>query len=632
MAVTMAVTMTLKDAFTPTARRISSAVRSLSGNLNTLGSQASARSIDSSGIQAIGREAEEAREEVDDLGDALEDAGREASNLGGGSGGGVTSLISKFKGAALAAGGIAIALKAAQDVIPALAKLSDEITSSDARLGLVTDDVDALKGKLMDVASASRASYMDTADMFTRLANNAGDAFNNDQNEILAFTEQISKMMAIAGVSGQEASASMTQLTQALASGTLRGDELNSIMEQAPIITKTIADSLGVSTGEIRQLASEGKITAEIVKNAILGAANETNAAFDKMPVTWSQATTKMKNIGLMALTPLLQGISKLADFVGNHMQTLMQWGSTLSGMLSKVTENLSKHSAMFAAIGTAVGKVVTLAINGLSAIFSIYSAEIDFILTGVEKVVSAVAGGINVAIVVATSLFQTIRTGVSTSWQSIKNLGSNIKTLAEQVKNALLYALYSVTAKLEEFTNKLKGLLGMSVDTSTYDSYVAKAQSARTAMTSASYKPVGATWSSDLSKSKIKAAYAEGSDLNRFLKSSSTDTSMSINTGAYGNTALSASGDALADSAATTAQNTGRINSTLSDLKESISEITEMMERQIVNSFTSTQVNIDMSGMVNKLESDVDVDAFYSEIGTRLMDYVIAGTEGGHM
>lgn len=631
MAVTMAATMTLKDAFTPNARRITAAVRSLSSGLNTLGSQASARSIDSSGIQEIGREAGEAREEVEDLGDALEDAGREASSLGGSGGGGITSLISKFKGAALAAGGIAIALKAAQDIIPALASLSDEITSSDARLSLVSDNVDALKGKLMDVATASRASYLDTANMFTRLANNAGDAFNNDQNEILAFTEQISKMMAIAGVSGSEASASMTQLTQALASGTLRGDELNSIMEQAPIITKTIADSLGVSTGEIRQLASEGKITAEVVKNAILGAADETNAAFSKMPVTWAQATTKLKNLGLVALMPLLQGISKLADFVGNHMQTIQAWGEKLSGMLSKVTDNLGKHAAMFAAIGTAIGKVVTLAINGLSAIFSLYSSEIDLIMTGVEKVVSAVAGGINVVRVVALSLYDTIKNGVQSSWQSIKNFGANIQTLASQVKNALLYALYSVTAKLEEFSNKLKSLIGLSVDTSTYDSYVSKAQAARTGMKSASYKPVGVTWSSDLSKSKIKSAYAEGSDLSRFLNSSSTNSSMAINTGQYKNTALSASGDTLADSAAATAENTGRTASLISDLKESISEITEMMERQIVNSFTSTQVNIDMSNMVNKLDSSVDLDTFYNEFGTVLIDAVAVATEGVH-
>lgn len=635
MNTAMAATMTLRDAFSASAKRITASAKGLKNSIDEV-SAASGRGVDTSGIERVGREASRATDDVEDLGDALSRAGRESDALGGSAGGGVMGLASKFKGAALAAGGIAIALKAAQAVIPALVSLSDQISSSDARLNFVVDDggsVDALKDRLMAVATASRASYLDTANMFSRLASSAGDAFNNDNEEILAFTEQINKMFAIAGVGGQEASAAMTQLTQALGSGTLRGDELNSILEQAPIITQTIAKSLGVSTGEIRNLASEGKITAEVVKNAILGAADETNEAFNQMPLTWSQVTTKLKNVGLTALMPLLQGLSKIADFFGNHIQTIQQWGEQLSGMLSKVTSTIGQHGAMFAAIGTAIGKVITLVLSAASVLIDVWSRYAGTVMGGIEKIVSAVAGAANVAQVLVTSVYGTLKTAVASSWDSLKALGSNIKTLASQLKNALLYALYSVIAKLEEFSNKLKGLVGLSPDTSAYDSYISKAQQARNAMSSASYKSVGGTrWETDLTKSSLKQAYKEGSDLSRFMKSSTSDVSTSIDTSKYSNSSLSASGtDALADAATATAENTGRMASTISDLKDSISEITEMMERQIVNSFTSTQVNIDMSNMVNNLQSDVDLDGFLDDGVNKLIDVYNNGPEGGH-
>ena len=106
----------------------------------------------------------------------------------------------------------------------------------------------------------------------------------------------------------------MLQLTQGLASGVLRGEELNSILEQTPMIAQTIAEYMGVTTGEMRELASEGAVTAEVVKNAMLGAAEETNAAFEQMPMTWSQVWTQFQNIALRALNPILTGINWLAN------------------------------------------------------------------------------------------------------------------------------------------------------------------------------------------------------------------------------------------------------------------------------------------------------------------------------
>lgn len=197
-----------------------------------------------------------------------------------------------------------------------LVEMSDQMSQINARLQLMTGSEEAAaaaQDKIYQAAMRSRGAYTDLADMVTQLGTVAPDAFSGT-DELIAFAEQLQKQMAISGASGQSAQAAMVQLTQALASGTLRGDELNSVLEQTPMIAKTIADYMGVSTGQMREMASEGTVTAEVVKNAILDAAEETNAAFEQMPMTWSQAWTMMQNVALQALQPVLNAIGLLAN------------------------------------------------------------------------------------------------------------------------------------------------------------------------------------------------------------------------------------------------------------------------------------------------------------------------------
>lgn len=197
-----------------------------------------------------------------------------------------------------------------------LVEMSDQMSQINARLQLMTGSEEAAaaaQDKIYQAAMRSRGAYTDLADMVTQLGTVAPDAFSST-DELIAFAEQLQKQMAISGVSGQSAQAAMLQLTQALASGTLRGDELNSVLEQTPMIAKTIADYMGVSTGQMREMASEGAITADVVKNAMLSAAEETNAAFERMPMTWSQAWTMMQNVALQALQPVLNAIGLLAN------------------------------------------------------------------------------------------------------------------------------------------------------------------------------------------------------------------------------------------------------------------------------------------------------------------------------
>ena len=200
--------------------------------------------------------------------------------------------------------------------VKAVLGLSDEMAQTSARL----DRVNAQYGTTVDLnqmiyqsAQASRGAYQETAALVGKLGTLAPEAFKGP-DELVAFAEQINKQYVLAGTSAQGAQAATMQLTQALSSGVLRGEELNSVLEQAPTIVHSIGDYLGVSIGEVRALAAEGKITSEVVKNAVFAAAEATNEAFEEMPVTWAQRWTTMKNSALQAIGPVLDGLGWMAD------------------------------------------------------------------------------------------------------------------------------------------------------------------------------------------------------------------------------------------------------------------------------------------------------------------------------
>ena len=218
------------------------------------------------------------------------------------------SLASRLK--ALAAG--YLGLRGVQ----ALGSLSDTWTQTTARLDRMNDGrqtTPEAQEMIFHAAQRSRGDYQDTADMVAKLGTLAPDAFGSTA-EVVAFAEQINKQFALAGTSAQGAQAAMLQLTQAMSSGVLRGEELNSVLEQAPTITQAIAKYMGVSIGELRELASEGQVTAGVVKAALFAAAEETNAAFEAVPLTFSQGWNMVKNEALSALRPALEQLSALLN------------------------------------------------------------------------------------------------------------------------------------------------------------------------------------------------------------------------------------------------------------------------------------------------------------------------------
>ena len=226
-----------------------------------------------------------------------------------------------------------------------LLSLTDTWTQTTARLDRMNDGAQTtpeVQDMIFHAAQRSRGDYQDTADMAAKLGTLAPEAFGSTA-EVVAFTEQINKQFALAGTSAQGAQAAMLQLTQAMASGVLRGEELNSVLEQAPTITQAIAKYMGVTIGELRELASEGQVTAHVVKAALFAAAEETNAAFEAVPLTFSQAWTLAKNEMLNAFRPALEELSGLLnsdighDFLNGLIYAAQMAGSALTWLIGLV-------------------------------------------------------------------------------------------------------------------------------------------------------------------------------------------------------------------------------------------------------------------------------------------------------
>ena len=270
--------------------------------------------------------------------------------------------------------------------------LADTMTTTRARIDLMNDGLqttDELQSMIMASANRSRAAYQTTADAISKMGIMAKDAFGSNA-ELIQFTELINKQFTIAGTSAAGVDAAMLQLTQAMSSGVLRGEELNSIFEQAPTIIQTIADYLGVPIGQIRAMAAEGQITSTIVKNAMLSSADEINAKFNAMPMTFAQVWTLAKNIALEAFGPVIQAIGAGAQWIYENWSTIAPifWGLAGAAIAYAVALGI-QTAATWIANGAAKAFFVTLLSNPLFWI----ALAVGVVIAALYKMIQAVGG-----------------------------------------------------------------------------------------------------------------------------------------------------------------------------------------------------------------------------------------------
>lgn len=272
--------------------------------------------------------------------------------------------------------------------------ISDELVQTTSRLNMMNDGVQTtaeLVNMVYAAAQDARGSFSQMTDVVARFGNNAKDAFSSSE-EVVAFADLIQKQMTIAGASTQEAANAELQLSQALGSGVLRGDELNSIFEQAPNLIQNIADYLDVPIGKIREMAADGELSADVVKAAIFSAADDINSKFNEMPMTWGQIWQSMQNTALIAFQTVLQRLNDLAN--SEAFQTFIQGAIEAMATLANVVLNV------FELVGTVGGfiadnwSVISPIIYGVIAALAVYAAYLG-IVKGIE-IASAAATAIH--------------------------------------------------------------------------------------------------------------------------------------------------------------------------------------------------------------------------------------------
>lgn len=606
-----------------------------------------------------------------------------------------------------------------QSVVKAL-NISDELVQTTSRLNMMNDGVQTtaeLVNMVYAAAQDARGSFSQMADVVARFGNNAKDAFSSSE-EVVAFADLIQKQMTIAGASTQEAANAELQLSQALGSGVLRGDELNSIFEQAPNLIQNIADYLDVPIGKIREMAADGELSADVVKAAIFSAADDINSKFNEMPMTWGQMWQSMQNTALIAFQPVLQRLNDLAN--SEAFQTFIQGAIEAMATLANILLNVFDLAV---SIGTFIGdnwsiiapivygivaaltayiaiSAIVAAINGVMAIAEGVKAAAQMMATGATFAETAAQQGLNAALMacpltwiimlilalivvifavcnaiakmtgIANSGFGVITGGVNVVIQFFKNLGLTVANIALGIGNAIaalasnmMTAFHNAICSIQSwFYNLLSTALSViegicaalnklpfvefdySGISSAADDYAAKASEA--AGNKEDYQSIsdafneGFTtfdafqdgWASDAFNAG--AAWGDGvaDKVSNFSLSDVFGQTDIPNVGDY----TSGFSDAIANSGVGDGignidDNTGKIKDSLDITEEDLKYLRDIAEQEAINRFTTAEINVDMSGMQNTVNSGDDIDGFMTKLTDSVNEAVDNMTEGVH-
>lgn len=351
--------------------------------------------------------------------------------------------------------------------------LSDSLVSMRARLDRMNDGLQTtqeLETMIYQSAQRSRGSFTDTMGLVSQLGTMAGDAFGSSK-EIVQFAEQLNKQLALSGASGSSAQAAILQLEQGLASGVLRGDELNSVMEQAPALAKSIADYMQVSVGELREMGSQGQITADIVKNALFAAAEDTNAEFEKTPMTWAQVWTVASNTAVRALDPLLTAINWVANNLDVAIPLVVSLGAAFgvlliaanwTNILATATKTAASMQAFYNAVmaanpialtAAAVLVLVAALYGGVAAFNKLTGSSISAtgIITGAFATMGAFA--LNTFVVPVWNSFAAL---INFFLNSTNNFGQSFTIMLNDLYISFLQWVQGIAQAFEKLVQKI--------------------------------------------------------------------------------------------------------------------------------------------------------------------------------
>lgn len=573
--------------------------------------------------------------------------------------------------------GIAAAYISVQSVTKAL-DLSDQFSQTTARLNMMNDGLQStenLQNMIFRSAQRSRGLYQATADAVAKLGLMAGDAFGSSA-EVVAFMEQINKQFTIAGTNATGIDAAMLQLTQAMGSGVLRGEEFNSIFEQAPNIIETIADYLDVPKGKIKEMAGEGKITAGIVKAAMFEAADKTNEKFESMPMTFEQVWTSFENRALMAFQPVLGKLNQLANdenfqaFVDNAVNALSGVAVAVLNILNAVASVGNFVSQNWSSIAPVL-KVIAVALGLAAVAWGVY--KVAQMLANASMLACPLTWIIIICVILVAAIYSIVAainnaTGSSVSATAII-CGSFMAILAT-VGNILIGAynlVIDVVASIYNFIADIANAIGtlfndplagvVRIFTSVADFILSILQALASAIDAifGSHLADGVQGWRDGMNGWVDDTFGEAEKVMEkwdpeAIKLERIDTwdafQMGVEFGegvddvfsGFNTTDLFNSGglpganefDDLYKGVYNVDENTGDIADSLSMTDEELKYLRDIAERETINRFTTAEITIEQTNN-NNISSDTDLDGIVNGITDAVAEAVFIVTEGVH-
>lgn len=550
-----------------------------------------------------------------------------------------------------------------------LIELSDQMTSTTARLNFIVDDggsVKALEAKIMASAQRSRAAYLDTASAIASMGANAGAAFTSN-DELIAFMEQVNKQFVIGGASAQGQAAAMLQLTQAMAAGALRGEELNSILENAPGIARAIEQYMGIAEGSIKSYAEKGAVSATVVKNALLSIADETNAKFNGMAMTWGQVWTQMGNIALKVTQPLLTAINWLANNLSVIGPILLGLGTAF--LVFQVAAHWTQIAAVATAAYHAVVNLLSIGFGVLTgntaaasaAVFTFNSALLASPITWIIMLIAVVIGLLYGVVAIINKVTGSSISATGLICGAIAVAGAFIGNTVIGLLNALIQYIWAIfvapflgivewilnvcNGGFNSFGDAVANLIGQiigwflnlgKVVTTIIDAifgtnWTAGLESLQSSVTAWGKNENAITLDKNAPTIDYRFEYGDAwAAGNDFGKGIDAKLGGMFNMGGLGDS----SGFDLGDIAAytgETADNTGKTADALAVTEEQLEYLRDIAERDAINRFTTAEVKIDMTGMTNRIDGSADLDGVISQLTEGFTEALVTAAEGVH-
>lgn len=583
-------------------------------------------------LHSMGAQAEAASQQQEQLGNKLKETKPHAESLSGR----IKSISSALKS------------------IKSVTDLADGMAQTTARLNQMNDGLQST-GQLQDMvyaaAQRSRTAYLQTAETVAKLGQNAGNAFSSSA-ETVAFAEQLNKQFVLAGTSQDKSAAATSKLTQALATGVIRGEDFNTLMEAAPNAIQTVADYMGKPVEAVRDLATQGQLSAMVVKNALLSASNETDAQLAELPMTWSQVWSEMSNMALMALEPLLSGITWLANNLEIVGPLLLAIGITAGvfAVIANWTNICAAATNAWSAAELFLNKVwmasplmfvigmIVLLIGVIFAVVAAINKVCGTSFTALGIIIGAVAVA---AAFIGNTVIGLLNAIIQFVW----------RIFVEPFITLIEFVLNVVNGGFDSFGDAVANMIGNVISwflslgkvvTKIIDAifgtdWTGGLNTLQDNVLQWGKNENAITLSRDAPALDMRFSYSNAWDKGTGIGDGLTDkmgNMLNPSDNSFGWEQNTPYTDNLAETTANamtdTAENTGQMAQTMEIAEEDLSYLRDMAEQEAINRFTTAEVKLEMVNN-NTISGTQDIDGIVDYFGDRLSEMMVVAAEGGH-